>query len=161
MFPPYPPGAGLEPVPASGFRNPASRSAALSRPARTPCDERSLRQDITLPTSGANGAEKLLRALLCFASGGGIVFLQPVSETGRRNKRVSRQDGSEGGPLSKSKRARACNKAHFQRQVLRLKPVAAFVAVCCSGAALAADGPDAPAPATSDVQEVVITGLRQ
>jgi TonB-dependent receptor len=114
-----------------------------------------------MPTSGAGAAEKQLPALLCFEFGGGIVFLQPVSETGRRNKRVSRQDGSEGGPLSKSKRARACNKAHFQRQVLRLKPVAAFVAVCCSGAALAAEGPDATAPAASDVQEVVITGLRQ
>jgi TonB-dependent receptor len=65
--------------------------------------------------------------------------------------------------LSKSKRVRACKTAHFHRQVLTLKPVAAFVAMCCSGATLAADGPDAPAPAASEVQlqEVVITGLRQ
>ena len=71
--------------------------------------------------------------------------------------------------MSKSKRVRACKAAHFQRQVPTLKPVAAFVAMCCSGAlyshgAWAADGPDAPAPAAADgpqLEEVVITGLRQ
>jgi hypothetical protein len=65
--------------------------------------------------------------------------------------------------LSKSKRVRACKKAHFQRKVLTLKPVAAFVAMCCSGVAMAADAPDAPAPAARDVpvEEVVITSLRQ
>ena len=65
--------------------------------------------------------------------------------------------------MSNSKRVRACSKAHFQRKVLTLKPIAAFVALCCSGVALAADGPDAPAPAASDAppEEVVITGLRQ
>ena len=33
---------------------------------------------------GGGRAEKLLGALLCFAAGSGIVFLQPVSETGRK-----------------------------------------------------------------------------
>lgn len=66
--------------------------------------------------------------------------------------------------MSKSKRVRACGKAHFQPKVLTLKPVAAFVAMCCSGVAMAADGPDAPAPSPSDgpqLEEIVITGLRQ
>ena len=67
--------------------------------------------------------------------------------------------------MSQSKRARACKKTPVERKVPALKPVAAFVAMCCSGAALAADGPEAAAPATSasdvPLQEVVITGLRQ
>jgi TonB-dependent receptor len=68
--------------------------------------------------------------------------------------------------LSKSKRARACNKAHFHPNVLTTKPIAAFVAMCCSGAAMAADGPSAPAPAAAasegpQLEEIVITGLRQ
>jgi TonB-dependent receptor len=66
--------------------------------------------------------------------------------------------------VSQSKRARVRNEAPVQRKVLTLKPVAAFVAMCCSGAALAADGSAAPAPAADSgdtLQEIVVTGLRQ
>ena len=62
-----------------------------------------------------------------------------------------------------SKRARASRKARGQLQRLPMKPIAAFIAMYCSGA-MAADGPDAPAPAPADgpqLEEIVITGLRQ
>ena len=65
--------------------------------------------------------------------------------------------------MKKSKRARASKKAYWQLRRLPMKPVAAFIAMYCSGA-IAADGPEAPAaPSTDDsqLQEVVITGLRQ
>ena len=74
------------------------------------------------------------------------------------------ETGRKGGLLNESKRARACAKAHLQRKVPTLKPIAAFVALYCSGA-MAADGPEAPAPAPAasdaSVEEVVITSLRQ
>jgi len=45
---------------------------------------------------------------------------------------------------------------------LRIKPVAAFIAMACSGAAaMAAEGPDTPAQGNTELQEVVVTGLRQ
>jgi TonB-dependent receptor len=65
--------------------------------------------------------------------------------------------------LKISKRARASRKARGQLQRLPMKPIAAFIAMYCSGA-MAADGPDAPAPAPADgpqLEEIVITGLRQ
>ena len=64
--------------------------------------------------------------------------------------------------MNKSKRARASRMARWQLQRLPMKPVAAFVAMYCSGA-FAADAPDVPAPAPADdqLQEVIVTGLRQ
>jgi len=63
--------------------------------------------------------------------------------------------------LKKSKRARAARRAHRQLQRLQVKPLAAFIAMYCSGA-MAADAPDAPAADSGDqLQEVVVTGLRQ
>ena len=60
-----------------------------------------------------------------------------------------------------SKRARAARKARGQLQRLPMKPIAAFIAMYCSGA-MAADGPEAPAPADGpQLEEIVITGLRQ
>ena len=64
--------------------------------------------------------------------------------------------------MKKSKHARASRTARWQLQRLPMKPVAAFVAMYCSGA-FAADAPDVPAPAPADdqLQEVIVTGLRQ
>ena len=67
--------------------------------------------------------------------------------------------------MKKSKHAHASRKACGQLQRLPMKPIAAFIAMYCSGAmAAAADGPEAPAATASDgpqLEEIVITGLRQ
>ena len=64
--------------------------------------------------------------------------------------------------MKKSKRARVSRNARWPLQRLPMKPIAAFIAMYCSGA-MAADGPEAPA-APSDgpqLEEIVVTGLRQ
>ena len=61
--------------------------------------------------------------------------------------------------MKKSKRSRALN-SQPQLQQLRMKPLAVFVAMCCSSPLAAAA--DAPAAASNDgLEEIVVTGLRQ
>lgn len=72
--------------------------------------------------------------------------------------------------MKQSRHARASSKARWQLQRLPMRPIAAFVAMYCSGA-LAAEGPAAapaddqsvvtPAAASDNLEEIVITGLRQ
>lgn len=102
--------------------------------------------------------------LLCFAAHGCIVFLQPVSETGRRIS-VYPARRVRGGDLKYSKRVRSSMTRPRGPKHLQVKPLAAFIAMYCSGA-VAADAASGPAPvggAAGDDQlaEVVVTGLRQ
>ncbi len=62
--------------------------------------------------------------------------------------------------MKKSKRARGSRKPQLALSQLQMKPLAVVIAMCCSGAALAAE--PAAAPGSNDsVDEVVVTGLRQ
>ena len=63
--------------------------------------------------------------------------------------------------MKKSKRARASRSPQLQLSQLRMKPLAIVVAMCCSGAAMAAEPAAADAGANDNVEEVVVTGLRQ
>ena len=62
--------------------------------------------------------------------------------------------------MKKSKRARASRKPQLPLSQLQMKPLAVVVAMCCSGAAMAA-GPAADAGANDNLEEIVVTGLRQ
>ena len=63
--------------------------------------------------------------------------------------------------MIESKRARASRKSQLQLSQLQMKPLAIVIAMCCSGAAMAADPAAEAAPADDHVEEIVVTGLRQ
>ena len=63
--------------------------------------------------------------------------------------------------MKKSKRAPASRSPQLQLSQLQMKPLAIVVAMCCSGAAMAAAPAAADAGANDNVEEVVVTGLRQ
>src|SRR5262249_17734013 len=104
-IPPSGRAVGLRPTCATGFRNAACAMAALSRAGCTPraagCCYVS-RRCSPRPLCAARG-------LLCFVTAGGILILQPVSETGRRkpmpaasapqNKRVFPARRDRGGSV--------------------------------------------------------------
>lgn len=60
--------------------------------------------------------------------------------------------------MKKSERSQTANTMQPQVSQLRMKPLAVFVAMCCSGAMADAAADGTP---QDDVQEVVVTGLRQ
>lgn len=70
---------------------------------------------------------------------------------------ASRQPGGESN-LKKAMPARACKKAHQPLPQFTMKPLAVLIAMYCSGAA-AADPADSAR--TEQLDEVVVTGLRQ
>jgi len=63
--------------------------------------------------------------------------------------------------LKKSKRARGSRKPQLALSQLQMKPLAIVVAMCCSGAAMAAAPAAADANSNDGVEEIVVTGLRQ